>query len=85
MFDPKIHTASARHLEVYGFYKRFYTAIDLIAALAFVIGSVMFFYESLSVPATWFFLIGSVCFAAKPVARFGREYHLARLPLPEDV
>ncbi|MCC1493289.1 YrhK family protein [Cognatishimia sp. F0-27] len=84
MFNADLNAATERHREVYGFYEKLYTAIDLVAALCFVVGSWMFFYESLQIPATWFFLIGSVFFAARPASRFAREYHLARLPLPGD-
>lgn len=84
MFNAKLHTASPAHEAVYGFYERLYTSIDVLAALSFVVGSVMFFSEAWATLATWFFLIGSICFAAKPCARFAREFHLGRLPLPED-
>jgi hypothetical protein len=84
MFDARRYTVTGRHCEVFSFYEKLYTAIDLMAAIAFAIGSALFFSEALSTTATWFFLIGSLFFAAKPVARFAREYHLANLPLPGD-
>ncbi len=84
MFDPRLHHASREHVRVYSFYERLYTTIDLVAALCFVVGSVMFFFEAWMIPGTWFFLIGSICFAAKPMVRFLREFNLARLPLPGD-
>ncbi|MGB0662120.1 MAG: YrhK family protein [Mangrovicoccus sp.] len=84
MFDPRLHGASPDHRKVYGFYERLYTVIDLVAALSFVIGSVMFFSEAWMRPGTWLFLIGSICFAIRPAVRFLREFHLAKLPLPSD-
>ncbi len=84
MFDPRLHRASDAHIRVYGFYERLYTCIDLVAALCFVVGSVMFFSEAWLLPGTWLFLLGSLCFTAKPLVRFLREFNLARLPLPED-
>ena len=83
MFDPRLHSASDAHIRLYGFYEKLYTVIDLVAALCFVIGSVMFFSEAWMIPGTWLFLLGSLCFAAKPLVRFLREFHIARLPLPE--
>lgn len=84
MFKPHLFAATPEHARVYGLYERIYTAIDLVAAWCFVIGSVMFFSEAWLTPGTWLFLIGSLCFAAKPTVRFLREQHLARLPLPAD-
>lgn len=82
-FSLKPHP-TPRHEEVYGFYEKLYTAIDLLAGLTFLVGSILFFWESTVFTATWFFVIGSVMFAAKPFSRFVREYHLGRLPLPGD-
>ena len=84
MFKPHLYTASDRHVEVYCFYEKLYTTIDMLAALFFVVGSVLFFSEAWAVTATWCFLIGSLMFAAKPTARFAREFHLGCLPLPGD-
>ncbi|MBF9043670.1 cobalamin biosynthesis protein CobQ [Rhodobacterales bacterium HKCCE4037] len=84
MFDATLHSATARHKEVYSFYEKLYTGVDTLAALSFVVGSALFFSEALATEATWCFLVGSLFFAAKPIARFAREYHLARLPLPGD-
>lgn len=82
-FHPKLLSATPAHIRVYGFYERLYTLVDFVAALMFVVGSWLFFYPSESVPATWLFLIGSFCFAGRPTVRVMREFHLARLPLPD--
>ncbi len=84
MFDPRLYQAGPKHVAVYGLYEKIYTVIDLVAALAFVIGSVMFFFPAWQITGTWFFLIGSLCFAARPLVRFLREFHLTRLPLSGD-
>jgi membrane-bound ClpP family serine protease len=84
MFKLDRFTASKRHEEVYGFYERIYTAIDLAAGLLFLIGSILFFWEDTMYIATWLFVIGSALFVARPASRFAREYHLAQLPLPGD-
>jgi len=83
-FHPKLFSATPEHIRVYGFYERLYTLVDFTAAIMFVIGSWLFFYPAEAVPATWLFLIGSICFAARPTVRVAREFHLARLPLPDD-
>jgi hypothetical protein len=84
MFRKRMQEATSRHEEVYGFYEKLYTTIDLCAGMAFLVGSVLFFWEDTQYPATWLFTVGSVLFVARPASRFAREYHLAQLPLPGD-
>jgi hypothetical protein len=84
MFNPKLFDATPLHQRVYHFYEKLYTTVDLAAALCFVVGSVMFFFEAWQTEGTWLFLIGSIFFAARPMVRFMREFHLAQLPLPSD-
>ncbi|MEQ5871244.1 YrhK family protein [Sagittula sp. NFXS13] len=84
MFKSELHDATRKHEKVYGFYEKLYTTIDMLAGLAFLIGSILFFWESTMYSATWLFVIGSALFVAKPASRFAREYHLAQLPLPGD-
>lgn len=52
---------------------------DVLVALWFVIGSVLFFWESTTTAATWFFLVGSLQFLARPVIRLSRRVHLQRI------
>ena len=52
---------------------------DVLVALWFVIGSVLFFWESTTTTATWFFLVGSLQFLARPVIRLTRRIHLQRI------
>jgi hypothetical protein len=54
-------------------------ANDLLIALWFVAGSVLFFWESTTVAATWMFLLGSLEFLARPVIRVARGVHVRRL------
>ncbi len=69
---------------MYGRYQKIYTLVEFAAAVAFVVGSVLFFYPSQQFPATWLFLVGSILFAARPTVCVLRENHLARIPLPGD-
>ncbi|WP_300380497.1 YrhK family protein [Henriciella sp.] len=69
-----------RHGEVYGSYQTIYDTVDALAAIAFIVGSVLFFKKSTEVAATWLFLIGSVFFAVRPLVHVARDFHLAKLP-----
>jgi len=68
-----------RHREVYSMYELIYSGVDLLAAIAFIVGSIFFFYQSLMEAGTWLFLIGSIFFALRPSVRMLRELHLAAL------
>lgn len=84
MFDQKLFDPTPRHSRIHGFFERISTAVDTAAALCFGLGSLLFFAEATRTEATWLFLLGSIFFLAWPGARFAREFHLARLPVPED-
>ena len=84
LFRFRRFTRSDRHAEIWSLYEKIYTGLDFVAALSFLVGSVLFYYEALHVSATTLFVIGSAFFAAKPTVRLLREFHLARLPLPGD-
>ncbi|WP_121068000.1 YrhK family protein [Chachezhania antarctica] len=82
MFNPDLQHASATHSRVTTRYKIAYTAIDFMAAIFFIIGSILFFYDDTVLLGTWSFLIGSILFAARPTVTLAREIHLSRLPIP---
>lgn len=52
---------------------------DIVIALWFIVGSVLFFSESTSTLGTWFFLLGSIQMAIRPGIRLARRVHLRRL------
>ncbi len=52
---------------------------DLLIAVWFVVGSVLFFSESTTTVGTWCFLLGSVELALRPAIRLSRHLHLRRL------
>lgn len=62
-----------------------HTAVDLLAGLTFLLGSILFLFDDLHVPATWCFIIGSALFTAKPLIRLVREVRLARDGHDEEV
>ena len=82
------HDAPDRSEEAQALYARAelaYTCIDFGAALAFLVGSILFFYNDLQETATWFFVIGSIAFAAKPTLRLWRELKLYRMGDMKDL
>jgi len=83
MFNPELRTASRRHRRISTGYSVAYTAVDFLAAVAFIVGSVFFFYAALEYAGTWLFLVGSILFAARPSVTLAREIHLSRLPVPK--
>lgn len=76
---------SEAHRRIYARFEIAYTTVDFMAAVLFIIGSVMFFYDSWQETGTWLFLIGSGFFAAKPTLRLWREVKLYRLGDMEDL
>jgi hypothetical protein len=52
---------------------------DILIALWFIAGSVMFFSEAWTTAGTWCFLVGSVELLIRPVIRLGRQLHIRRL------
>ena len=79
LFHPEARTRSAKHKRIYAYYELWYTVVDFMAAIAFLIGSVLFFWEATQTEATWLFVIGSVCFALKPSIRLAREIRYLQL------
>ena len=69
-----------QHGKVYGQYQTVYDTVDLLAAIAFVVGSALFFSDKTQIAATWLFLIGSIFFAVRPLVHVARDFHMARLP-----
>lgn len=52
---------------------------DVLVALWFIAGSLLFFSESTTTLGTWFFLVGSVELLVRPVIRLSRNLHVQRL------
>lgn len=73
LFDPENHTRSERHKRIHAAYALAYTIVDFIAALLFIVGSVLFFRPETTYAATWLFLIGSIFFAMRPTITLLRE------------
>lgn len=52
---------------------------DILIALWFIAGSVLFFDDALVTTGTWFFLVGSAELLIRPVIRLSRAVHLRRI------
>ena len=52
---------------------------DILVAVWFIVGSILFFRESTTVIGTWFFLLGSIELLIRPVIRLARRVHLTRI------
>lgn len=52
---------------------------DILVAVWFIVGSVMFFSERWTVTGTWCFLIGSIELLIRPVIRLSRHLHIQRV------
>lgn len=59
-------------------YETLSIANDVLVALWFVVGSILFFWESTTTLGTWFFLLGSLELLARPLIRLARRTHLQR-------
>ncbi|MEM6939125.1 MAG: YrhK family protein [Pseudomonadota bacterium] len=78
MFEHQTRHLAPRSKKVYARFEIAYTLADFLAALLFILGSIMFFSEAWTYLGTWLFLIGSVLFATKPTLRLLREVYLYR-------
>jgi hypothetical protein len=85
LFSRDHRIGTDRQRKTYALFEIAYTLVDFVAALCFVVGSVMFFSEAWQTPGTWLFLIGSICFALKPTLRLVRELKLAAMGDDKDL
>lgn len=52
---------------------------DILIALWFIVGSILFFFESTATAATCLFLVGSVQLLIRPAIRLARHVHISRI------
>ncbi|WP_147107237.1 YrhK family protein [Nesterenkonia populi] len=57
---------------------------DILIAVWFIIGSILFFSDSTATAGTWLFLLGSVQLLIRPVIRLARRVHITRLGRPQS-
>ena len=79
LYDPRLITASPRHAVAYAMYERVYGWADALAAIAFIVGSVLFLSPEMKRLGEWLFVVGSVLFAIVPLAKHSQAVHMRRL------
>lgn len=52
---------------------------DIMVAVWFIVGSILFFSESTTIIGTWLFLLGSVQLLIRPVIRLVRRVHIGKI------
>jgi hypothetical protein len=78
--DPSLHLAvGGEQLIINNRYETASIVNDVLIAVFFTAGSVLFFFSSTQIAGTWLFLLGSLDFLARPVIRLSRRIHLQRL------
>lgn len=60
-------------------YEFFYLLNDILIAVWFIIGSILFFSETTTELGTWLFLLGSIELLIRPLIRILRSIHLKRI------
>jgi len=60
-------------------YETFSIVNDILVAVWFVIGSILFFSDSTAPAGTWLFLLGSVELLVRPLIRLTRRVHIGRV------
>ena len=85
IFNPDNAQQSEASKAVYAWYELAYTGVDFMAALMFVIGSLLFFKAETTYLGTWLFLIGSVLFSLRPGVKLFREIALIRMGRYKDM
>lgn len=66
----------AKELVLQNRYETLSIVNDILIAVWFIIGSVLFFNESTTTAGTWLFLAGSVELLIRPIIRLSRNIHL---------
>jgi YrhK-like protein len=55
---------------------------DILVALWFIVGSILFFSDATTIAGTWCFLAGSIELLIRPLIRLSRRVHLTRIAGP---
>lgn len=72
-------TIGREEVVIRGRYETLSIVNDIMVALWFIAGSVLFFSESTTVAGTWLFLAGSAQLLIRPVIRLARRVHLGKI------
>ena len=79
LFSHENRERNAATRRVHAAYEIAHTAVDFLAAISFLVGSILFLFPDYERPAVWLFIVGSVFFCMKPTLRLAREIQLWRM------
>ncbi len=77
---PLIFTVGREELVIRRRYEVLSIVNDILVAIWFLAGSILFFSEATTYAGTWLFVLGSVELLIRPVIRLARRVHLQRVP-----
>jgi len=77
---PLVFTLGHRELVIRRRYQVLSIVNDILIAVWFTIGSIMFFSDAWTYTGTWLFVVGSIELLIRPAIRLTRQIHLQRLP-----
>ena len=72
-------------LRIRGRYEVISILNDILVAIWFIIGSILFFSESTATIGIWLFLLGSIELLIRPAIRLARRLHLTRIGARSEV
>ncbi|ETW11664.1 hypothetical protein ATO8_15493 [Roseivivax marinus] len=78
LFRHETRQSTEHTRKLYARYALAHTMVDFLAAVLFLVGSVLFFWNELETAAIWCFVVGSVFFCVKPTLKLAREIHMWR-------
>lgn len=76
LFSVQNQVASQLHVITNRYYETLTTVVEFIAAVLFLVGSILFFHEEYKTTGTWLFLWGSIFFIIRPSLKLAKEIHL---------
>ncbi|MFP8782850.1 YrhK family protein [Planococcus plakortidis] len=72
-------TSKNHELIIRNRYKFYYNVNDVLIAVWFILGSLLFFWKETETIAIWFFLFGSIELLIRPLMRIFSEIHLKNI------
>lgn len=76
--DVDIDLGARHELVLRGRYETISILNDLLIAIWFLVGSILFFREATTYAGTWLFVLGSAQLMLRPTIRLSRRVHLRR-------
>ena len=77
---PLIFTVGREELVIRRRYEVVSIVNDILVAIWFLVGSILFFSPATTYAGTWLFVAGSVELLIRPLIRLARRVHLQRVP-----